>query len=195
MKCIWLPYHEESKVLLERYLDDITYIHHVVHPSSIRKTLDHLYEDLDKQAEVRPGHIALLLSILASATFSWTLRDTDTIFSTVDEANRQSTSWIVSTLDALEYSRRTTSGTIEDIQAMIILSFVICSLEGMSSRYWNLISTSIMMARELSLHRIDHYSPPALTTIFPPDSVQAEVGRRIWWYLAATDWFAFRCFP
>ncbi|KAJ9156579.1 hypothetical protein NKR23_g979 [Pleurostoma richardsiae] len=40
------------------------------------------------------------------------------------------------------------------------------------------------MGRELGLHRIDHpHGPPTF------DPIQAEVGRRTWWHLAATDWF------
>lgn len=188
-KCIWLPQREEATVLLEKYLNEITYIHHVVHLPSIRILIETLYDDLSQQVDIRPGNIALLLSILASATFSWNTRDPDYIFSSVDEADRQSASWVKATLDVLEYSRRTTSGALEDVQAMIILSFVVCSLESMSSRYRNLIGTSILLSRELLLHRIDHPSTSAMVALPQPDSVQAEIGRRVWWYLAATDWY------
>ena len=180
--------------MLEKYLNDITYIHHVVHSPSVRVLMDGLYEDLDQQVNIRPGHVALLLSILASATYSWTSRDSDTLFSTVDQANDQSTSWIKAALDVLDYSRRTTSGALEDIHARVILSFVLCSPEGTSPRYRDLISTAVTVARELSLHRSDHQSTSALRAMPQPDSIQAEIGRRVWWYLAATDWYVSRLF-
>lgn len=134
-----------------------------------------------------PGHVALLLAIIASSTFSWTVLDLGVIFPTVEEAQSQGTSWIKATLDILDYSRRVSAGSIEDIQAMVILSFSVCNIEGISPRYRNLISGAITIGRELELHRIDH--PSNIVSKGPPhDSVEAEVGRRVWWYLAATDW-------
>lgn len=188
MKCIWLPQHDESKILWEKYLNEITYIHHVVHSPSVRVMLDALYDNLNQQVDVRPGQVALLLSILASATYSWNIRDPGNLFPTVGDAESQSASWVKATLDVLEYSRRITSGSLEDIQAMIILSFVVCSLEGMSSRYRTLMNTAITLSRELLLHRIDHPANSAMMALPSPDSVQAEIGRRVWWYLVATDW-------
>jgi hypothetical protein len=142
--------------LLEKYLNEITYVHHVIHPPSIRILIDILYDNLSQQMDVEPGTVALLLSILASTAYSWNIRDPANIFSTVDDADRKSDLWVKATMDVLEYSRRMIRGVLEDIQAMIILSFVVCNLESMSSRYRNLINTAILLARELSLHRIDH---------------------------------------
>ena len=173
---------------MEKYLREITHIHHVVHLPSIRILLDAVYDDLS-QSHIKPGHVALVLSILASAAYSWNIRDPDNIFSTVEEAESRSASWVKATLDVLEYSSRTTSGALEDVQTIIIISFVVCSLEGMSSRYRNLISTTISSARELLLHRIGHPSNSAMMVPPPTDSVQAEIGRRVWWYLVITDWY------
>lgn len=117
---------------MEKYLREITHIHHVVHPPSIRILLDAVYDDLS-QSHIKPGLFALLLSILASAAYSWNIRDPDNVFSTIEEADSRSPSWVKATLDVLEYSSRTTSGALEDVQAIIIISFVVCSLESMSS--------------------------------------------------------------
>lgn len=59
-------------------------------------------------------------------------------------------------------------------------------MEGVSLRYRSLISTGVLLSRELGLHRIDHESNEANA-----NTIQAEVGRRVWWYLIATDWYAF----
>ncbi|OBT64983.1 hypothetical protein VE03_05647 [Pseudogymnoascus sp. 23342-1-I1] len=191
-KCIWLPDYDEANSLVQKYLSDITYIHHVVHSPTVRKVIDEIYEDLSKGISPKVGHIALLLSIIASATYSWTSRDSIKVFPTVGDADRQCPSWIKATLDVLEYSRRTTSGAIEDIQAIIIISFVVTNLEGVSPKYRNLISTAITLGREILLHRIDHPSNSGLLVISPADSVRAEIGRRVWWYLTATDWMLSR---
>ncbi|KAG6997471.1 hypothetical protein G7Y79_00040g076360 [Physcia stellaris] len=186
-KCVWLPYLEEAKIVLEKYLSDITYTHHVVHSPSVRRTINELYGSLDQPEAVRPGQIALLLSILASATYSWTSRDAGSLFFTPEQANSQSLSWIKAALDVLDYSRRKTAGSLEDIQAMIILSFLVSSLEGFSRRYRDLITTAISSARLLSLHRIDDPSLSAHNTVPQVESVAAEIGRRVWWYLVATE--------
>ncbi|KFX96687.1 hypothetical protein O988_05207 [Pseudogymnoascus sp. VKM F-3808] len=186
-KCIWLPLYEEAKSLVQKYLSDITYIHHVVHLPTVGAVIDEVYEDLSKEISPKLGHIALLLSIVASVTYSWSSRDSNQVFSAVSDADRQSPSWIKAALDVLEYSQRTTSGAIEDIQAIIIVSFVVSNLEGVSPRYRNLISTAITLGREILLHRIDHSSNFGLPVISPASSVRAEVGRRVWWYLTATD--------
>lgn len=91
-KCVWLPYFEEAKIVLEKYLSDITYTHHVVHSPSVRRTINKIYDSLDQPGDIRPGQIALLLSILASATYSWTSRDAGSLFFTPEQANSQSTS-------------------------------------------------------------------------------------------------------
>ena len=187
-KYVWLPQYQEAKILLEKYLQDITYIHHVIHSPSARGYLDELYEGLEQQAAIKPGLTALFLSIFASTTFAWTPRDNESLFSSVEEANNQTTLWITTALAVLEFSHSTTSGSIEDIQAMIILSFAVCNVEGFSSRFWTLKSTAISMARQLSLHRIDHVSSVPVENMTDLSSTRVEIYRRVWWYLMATDW-------
>lgn len=73
---------------------------------------------------------------------------------------------------------------------MIILSFVVSHLEGLSRRFWSLFSEAIMMARSLGLHLIDDDTRKLLKSLPPRDSIKAEIGRRLWWYLVASDWLA-----
>lgn len=189
MRCIWLPLYEESKHIVNKYLADITYIHHVVHIASVRTMVDELYQNLDKGNPIKLGQVSLLLAILTSTTFFWTERDTNTaIFSSAEEANGQATTWVKTTLDVLEYSRRTRSDSLEDIQAMVIVSFVICNIVGITSQVRYIFSMAISVARQLSLHRIDHPDNTGLD-VPDPSSIRAEMGRRVWWYLVATDWY------
>lgn len=188
-RCIWLPLYEESKHIVDKYLTDITYIHHVVHIPSVRDMVDELYQNLHSKIPVKLGHVSLLLGILASTTFFWTERDIATpIFSSAKEANDQATGWMKTALDVLEYSRRTRSDSIEDIQAMVIVCFVIFNIVGITSQPRSIFSMAISVAKRLSLHRIDHPDNTGLD-VPSPDSVRAEIGRRVWWYLVATDWY------
>ncbi|KAG9189634.1 hypothetical protein G6011_06502 [Alternaria panax] len=71
------------------------------------------------------------------------------------------------------------------MQGIIILSYVICNIEGLSLRYRALIPTGLLLGREMGLRRTDHQ--PNVPTA---DTLEAEIGRRVWWYLTATDWYA-----
>ncbi len=84
----------------------------------------------------------------------------------------------------LDIAHRTTRVSIEGIQGIIIASFVLANFEGFSRRARSLCSMAILLARELGLHCLDHPS-----NANSANSAQAEMGRRVWWYLAASDWF------
>ncbi|KAJ5716947.1 hypothetical protein N7488_002593 [Penicillium malachiteum] len=188
-RCIWLPFQDEAKEIVHKYLTDITYIHHVVHIPSVKSIVDDLYRTLstNHQGSIKLGHVALLLAILASTTFFWTELDMQSpLFSSVAEANEQATSWLEIALDVLEYSRRKALDSLEDVQAMIIVGFMITNLVGVASQAWYVFSNAIAVARRLNLHRIDH--PQHGTMDAHRDSIQTEMGRRVWWYLVGTDW-------
>lgn len=188
-RSVWLPLYEESKQIVDKYLAEITYLHHVVHIPSVRAIVDDLYQDLNMKNPIKLGQVSLLLAMLASTVFFWTERDMDKpVFSSVAEADAQSKTWMNLTLEVLEYSRFTNSESLEDIQALIIISFLVCNIVGITSQARYLFGTATSMAWQLSLHRIDHPNNAELD-LPPPDSVRAEICRRVWWYLVATDWY------
>ena len=185
LRCIWLPQYHEAKVLLQKFMEDIDPLFHVVHTPSLPAILDQVYAWSNQQGQVKPGNMILLLSIFASCTHSWVQRDCERgLFSTPAEANSQSPLWIKATEDVLDIAHRTTSVSIEGVQGIIVLSFVLADFEGFFRRCRSLYNMAFMLARELGLHFLDHPSNANLA-----DSVQTEIGRRVWWYLAASDWF------
>ncbi|KAL2828464.1 hypothetical protein BDW59DRAFT_49762 [Aspergillus cavernicola] len=188
-KCFWVPLYEESKYLVEKYIEDLTFLLHVVHIPSLRATVDTIYQQLHSEKRPKLSHVALLLSIIASTLYSWSSREPRTLLSlTVEEISRCPSVWLKATLNLLEYASQTSTGSLEEIQARIITSSVVCNLEGVSSRYRSLISAAITGARELRLHRIDHGLGSAYTDRQPGNTVEDETGRRVWWYLIPTDW-------
>lgn len=180
--------------MVDKYLADITYLHHVVHRPSVRALVNELYDDLHQNQPIKTGQVSLLLAILASTTSFWSVRDMDdSPFSSVEQANEQSMSWAEAAFETLDYSRHTDCESIEDVQAMLILLFVVCNRVGIRAQARHLLFTAISVARELCLHRIDHPHNSEFANALPPDSVRAEMGRRIWWYLVSTDWYAWLC--
>ncbi|CEJ55585.1 hypothetical protein PMG11_01836 [Penicillium brasilianum] len=187
-KIIWLPLHEESKQIVDKYLTDITFLHHVVHGPSVRALVDELYGNLSTKSPVKLGQVSLLLAILANTVFFWTEQDMHrTVFPSVMSANDLSKRWMAASFEVLEYSRFTCSESLEDIQALIIVAFLVCNIVGITSQARYLFSTAVSIAWQLSLHRIDHKHNAELS-VPHPSSVKAEIGRRVWWYLVATDW-------
>jgi hypothetical protein len=134
--------------------------------------------------------VSLLCSILASVSYFWTPQDCrPNLFATMTEANEQAPFWVKTTLDLLNHVHGSGSPSVETLQAMIIVSFVVCNLGGVTPRYRSLISTALTMARELGLHRLDQSGLETSSSKGGNvDVVETEVGRRVWWYLVATDW-------
>ena len=188
-KCVWLPLYEESKQVVDKCLAEITFQHHVVHIPSVRAIVDELYQSLDSENTVKLGQVSLLLAILASTAFFWTERDMNKpIFSSITEADSQSRIWMKTALEVLEYSRLTNSESLEDIQALIIVTFLVCNIVGITSQARYLFATATSTAWQLSLHRIDHPNNAGLD-LPQSNSIRAEICRRVWWYLVSTDWY------
>ncbi|CAG8233976.1 unnamed protein product [Penicillium nalgiovense] len=187
-RCIWLPLHEEAKIIVEKYITEITFLHHVVIAPSLRTMVDELYCDLREGKPVKIGYVSLLLSILSSTTSFWTEHDIcNPIFSTPEEAVAQFTHWMRLALEVIDYSRYKHFESIQDIQAMVIITFVATSIVGITSQVRHILSIAISFGRGLSLHRIDHPYNSNLD-VPSPSSAEAEIGRRVWWYLVASDW-------
>lgn len=190
--CVWLPRHAEARALLDCYITDLSYIQHVVHHPSLPAAIDDVYRQIEGQGPVRPGSLVLLLSIFANATHVWAPRDDGdsegSLFLSSAQANAQTPLWIKATYAVLNAAQNDAALALETIQGIIILSFVICNLEGVSLRYRSLISTALLLGRELGLHRLDHEARAAAA-----NTLQVEMGRRVWWYLVATDWYVFSC--
>jgi hypothetical protein len=183
---VWLPEYHEAKVLLDKYIEDVDFMHHVGHIPTIKIVLEEVYASLARQGHADLSQIILLLSIFASSTHFWVPNDClRGLVLSPEEANRQAPFWIKATQDVLDIAHRITCISIEGIQGAINLMYVVVSQEGISRRGRSLLSMAIQMCRELGLHRLDH--PENASTA---NSAQSEIGRRVWWYLVATDWYA-----
>jgi hypothetical protein len=186
--CIWLPLRKEAMTLLDYYITELNYIQHVTHYSSLRLVFDEVYRQIESCEAVQPSKVILLLSIIAHITHVWTppngLNSEPSLFMSSSQAQSQTPMWIEATYTVLDTVKEGHSLALETIQGIIILSYVVCNIEGVSLRYRSLISTGLLLGRELNLHRVDHASTAGVT-----GTLKAEIGRRVWWYLTATDWY------
>jgi Fungal specific transcription factor domain len=181
---------EEARKLFDKYARDVTFIHHVIHTPTVRALLDDIYDKLAQDQPVAPGQVALLMSIFGSSSYAWTLHDMDpAMFIKLDDAHYQSTMWVRSCLDLLDHCRRCSIRSFEALQATVITFFMLVNLEGMTMRYASMVGQAISMAREIGLHRLDHPNFATSEQAPKPGTIAEEIGRRIWWYLCATDWY------
>ncbi|KAL1796405.1 hypothetical protein ACET3X_004945 [Alternaria dauci] len=185
--CIWLPTQEEAMKLLDYYVTELNYIQHVTHYPSLAATFDEVYRQIESFEPVQSGKVVLLLGIIAHTTYAWTapknFESERPLFLSSSQARSQTPIWIKAAYTALNASQEGSALVIETIQGLIVLSYVICSIEGVSLRYRCLISTGLLFGRELGLHRSDHESNATMA-----GTLKVEIGRRVWWYLTATDW-------
>lgn len=184
LRNIWLPSKEDAHKLFDNYVDNISHIHNIVYTPFARKILDDVYEKLLGNQQPPPAHMALMLSILASSA-----RGMPVLFSDQCVATEVALVWTKYVLDILDHSRRTTSPCLEAIQASIILSFLVYNIEGAPARSRSLWSSTLSIARELSLHKVDSVITNCQNMKTRNDIIEHEIKRRVWWFLASSDWF------
>lgn len=184
-KVFWIPPYSEATILLTKFCDHVEYIHHVFYMAALPAMLDRIYSQLSQKAHIKSGEIVLLVSIFASATRAWTEFDSRErgLFATTAEAHSYTSFLVEVADDLLDIARRSTRVSIEGVQACIVLLFVPENVEAFWRRCRALHTTGVSLARELGLHCIDL---PSKTEEM--NTIQAEIGRRVWWHLVASDW-------
>ncbi|KIV81945.1 hypothetical protein PV11_04092 [Exophiala sideris] len=184
-KSVLLPVKDEASILLDFYFRYLSGLQHVLCESMVREITDTLYSHLEQGLPILHGHAALLLTIFACSTTLCSYQTGEMsrlYFQAV--ASQASLVWVKSALDLLESSRRTTQGTLEDIQGTILMTFFLYHFEGFSARVRRLFAAALVTARELGLHKLD-----AVASSRHADPTEIEIKRRVWWHLVATDWF------
>ena len=188
LRCIWLPQYSEAKILVEKYVQDIDHVHHVVHTPSLPALLSRAYSCLSVPGSVTKlggGLIFLFLGIFACATNSWTQLDCGCgLFSACADANAQAPLWVKALEDVLDIAHRTMGVSMEGVQGVTIAAFVVLNISGYSRRCKALFNMALLLARDAGLHVLDHPSNADSANM-----VRTEIGRRLWWYLVASDWY------
>ncbi|CAJ2502932.1 Uu.00g103260.m01.CDS01 [Anthostomella pinea] len=188
---VTFPPYEVSVLLLENYVDNVDHVCRILHIPTVRSLLKTFYLRMSQDESVLPGQAALLLSLFALSAFFYEPALGSEVPTTGRDAVRLSKFWSSGALDVLDHSQRNTSGTLEDLQAVILMTYVTKHLDGYSARARLLTTTAISIARDLRLHRLDAENEPQKeqgTSIRA--LVDLEVKRRIFWHIAASDWWA-----
>jgi hypothetical protein len=188
------PSFPVASLLLESYKTNVDNFCRVLHIPTVESLVKAFYLRINQEESAFPCQAALLLSIFSIAAFFHQPFQGSEIATTRHDAIYLSKFWGKIAWDVLDHSRRNTLGTLEDVQAHILLSFSSIHIEGFSARARLLSSSAGFIARELGLHRLDveaesfsEHKPRAR------DLVVREVKRRVFWDIASTDWYS--CSP
>lgn len=208
IKCICLPLRADAHVLLNKFIEDVLHFHHIFHTPSLPRAIDRFYDAVEQQQQqqggekpvvvvVDTGQLMVMLAICCSSTHTWTrFDDSRGLFKRSEDANAQTAGWLTTALDVIHHAHLAAHASLACIQGIVVVFFMICSLEGISARARLLHAQAVAMAQEIGLHCLD--APPnaggggGQAGLLKKSTVEAEVGRRTWWYLTDTDWMLSR---
>ncbi|KAK4506298.1 hypothetical protein PRZ48_000028 [Zasmidium cellare] len=186
-KRILLPPREFALRALHLYEESLESAQQVMHIPTVRAKVQLLYQQKgDVGAGSQDGLVALLLAMSAHIGF-WDTYQRNGLFHDVELAAKVSTVLAHQAMDAMNYARHSTRATMEAVQAATLLVFLQYHMEGFSMRVRMLQSTALAMARELNLHMVDAVQMNS-TALDQAAIIHLETGRKLWWYIACTDW-------
>ena len=181
---VTFPVYRVAVLLFQSYETNVDYICRFLHVPTVRSLLKTVYLRLNLGEDVQPGQAALLLAIFALAAFFYRTSEISEVATTEQESIQFSKYLCKSALDVLDYSRRITSGTVEDVQAYILMTFATFHLDGFSARGRFLSAAAISIARDLRLHLVDAEPElPAEGETGARNLVDREVKRRVFWMI------------
>ena len=187
---VTFPVYRIAILLFQSYESNVDHVCRILHIPTVRSLMQTFYLRLSRSEAILPGQAALLLSIYALAAFFYPPSDNSEVATSEHASVHLSKVLSKCALDVLDHSRRNTSGTLEDVQAYILMSYVIFHLDGFSARGRLLSVAAASIARDLRLHRLD------ADTEFPAEKetsvrvlIDREVKRRVFWYIASRDWY------
>lgn len=181
-----IPKREESMA----YLDGFESYAHcsvpIVHVPTARAIFTDVYDKLSIGCVPDPGSVALILAVCVYAELWQPAKDLSCSSLTSDF--QVSTALAKQALTLLEQAHISSNISLELLQGAVILNFCLINLDGMSIHNRLLQASCVTMARELGLHRIDGPGSkfPRQTR---DDIIRVEMGRRVWWHIASSEWY------
>ncbi|KAI4603763.1 hypothetical protein KJ359_003583 [Pestalotiopsis sp. 9143b] len=186
---IVFPGYSAAVLLIDNYERNVDHICHVLHLPSTRAMMRTAYLRLGRGETVESGQAAILLAVFAFSAYFYEAGPASEVAATERDAVALCRQWSRGAMDVLDYSQRHSSGSLEDVQACIIMSYVTYYLEGMSKKGRMLLASAVSIARDMRLNRLDaEGADVGKGKHSAQEVVDREVKRRIFWHLVTTDW-------
>lgn len=173
---------------MHTFVEECAVVIPIVHIPSLLLSIQSIYASIQQQTKVDTEDLLLFMSIIASVTYACSPEDdVCKLFPSYVAANTQCGRWISASFALSDELKRRGQTGIVCLQGQNIL-FKVCSyIEGSSVRTRSLISTSISMARDMGLHRID-LPGNNVDSLRLSSEMEVEIARRLWWDLVIIDW-------
>lgn len=186
---VQLPPKEEALDLYQIYITYLGPFQQILYEPHMRDVIDHVYFQVSHVSlTTAPRGASLLFSVLATAVLLGPYQGSiDSMGFTIRERLKRCALYIRAAMDCLEQARRRMEHRFDDVQAIVILFFLINHIEAFSPRFRNLMAEAFAVARILGLHQIDAQVRRG-QSVNEDSPVVKEMKRRVWWYLVATDW-------
>ncbi|KAF5968281.1 hypothetical protein FCOIX_11529 [Fusarium coicis] len=189
-RLIKLPPKWETMRLFQVYFKYLGHVQNIIYRPHADTLINNAYDQVvNISATTAPRGLALILSVIAMAAI---LEPIDGILTTAIPILKERlglfAAYIRMAMDCLEQHRRRADHTLENVQALILLSFGIHHTETFSPRYRVMLAEAIAISHSLGLHVVDRVSVRAGHSKVDADPITQEIKRRVWWYLVATDW-------
>jgi hypothetical protein len=179
-----LPSLETARTIFGHYTAKLNWACHVIHIPTARQQLEDIYATLEAGGSPKLPHIALVATIMAAVAYFWrgSRNDPSELRPVTEKISAETLEELAR--EALVEARYLTSPTIETLQAAILMiQFLPNQLQDAA-----FVGRLTHSAHILQLHLVD--SPQNLKErgMEKCDAVEIEVQRRMWRYIASTDW-------
>ncbi|OQN96692.1 hypothetical protein B0A48_17332 [Cryoendolithus antarcticus] len=184
---VMLPTLDEALELFTAYTEHVSPLQHLLYEPDVRESIHKLYHSLSSCTPCCYSDCALILSALASLASY----DPDLLGNSFG-GGPLAYYWLRCSRDLLDYCTRACTSDLQMVQTNIIAMFLIYHLEGISPASRHLQAAAIVAAKNMGLHIMDAMHS-RVKEVTQRQIIDAEVRRRVWWHLTATDWSLSLC--
>jgi alkylhydroperoxidase family enzyme len=189
---IQLPPEHEALHFSRVYFEYIGYFQNIIYRPHMLELIDGVYHRASQgPTATAPQGLALILAVIAMAVVLEPIEGSlTTVLPILKERLDISVVYIRASMDCLQQHCQRMNHSLESVQAMLVLHFLINHIETNSPRAATLLAEAVTAAQCLGLHLVDSVSRAG--SLGSParvgDPLIQEMKRRVWWYLTATDW-------
>jgi len=175
-----LPPIQLARLLFQHYVQTADSLHREIHIPSTQELLETTYAQLVASLPVSTETLVLFCSIFASSSFYVCHKHSHQVRRELKDARELHPVWKRIALESVMGHDAAASLTLTSLQSISIMMYLTWDSEGQSTTFHTLRNLAHTKAIQMKLHRLDED--------MATDVVQAELKRRLWWHLAATDW-------
>ncbi|KAJ6153732.1 hypothetical protein N7470_006691 [Penicillium chermesinum] len=177
-----LPPIDVARQLFEHYVEAVDCMDRFIHVPSTRDLLEATYAGLPSSVPARETLI-FFVCIFASGSYYVCRVHDHRVTDQLSREHARSAAWVERALHEVMRPDTMYSSSVMSLQSSFIVLLLLLDFEGQSKRYHVLKSIIHTRAIQMKLHKTDMEAQEK-----DLDFIEAEIKRRLWWYLVGTDW-------